>query len=151
MRAVRCRECGADEVVDYRVGGIADGVRAVTDGRGVDLVYDPVGGDAYTEATKCIAANGRILLIGFASGRWGQPSAPHMVAHNYSAVGVMPGAGRTRDDALHAQSVMAEHYRAGRLRVPIHRVFPFDEAPLAVEEMSSGRIKGKVVVAVGSS
>ena len=61
-KAAFCRELGADDVVDHRTTDIAEGVRAATDGRGADAIYDPVGGDAFTRATRCIAPGGRISL-----------------------------------------------------------------------------------------
>src|SRR5262245_14389768 len=81
-----CRALGADQVIDHRAEDIAAGVRRATDGRGADVVFDPVGGDAFEAASRCMAPEGRILLIGFASGRWGAPSPPRMVTGNYSVV-----------------------------------------------------------------
>ncbi|MEZ4291960.1 MAG: CoA transferase [Myxococcota bacterium] len=67
-----CRALGADLVIDRRAQDIAESVLAATDGRGADCVYDPVGGEAFQRATRCVAHEGRILAIGFASGSWGR-------------------------------------------------------------------------------
>src|SRR3979490_2683791 len=64
-----CRELGADLAIDYRTDAFVDGVKAFTDGRGADVVYDPVGGDVFDRSTKCIAFEGRIVVVGFTSGR----------------------------------------------------------------------------------
>src|SRR4051812_43394960 len=60
-----CRDLGAELVIDYRAGDFVDAVKGFTDGRGADVIYDPVGGDTYDRSTKCIAFEGRILIIGF--------------------------------------------------------------------------------------
>ncbi|MEE8166854.1 MAG: NADPH:quinone oxidoreductase family protein, partial [Myxococcota bacterium] len=78
-KAEFCRSLGADHVVDYRSEDIAEGVNAATDGRGADVIYDPVGGEAFVSATQCIAHEGRILAIGFASGSWGKVDTSHLV------------------------------------------------------------------------
>ena len=138
---------GADVVIDHRDEEIAEAVRAATDGRGVDCVYDPVGGDAFQAATRCIAREGRILLVGFAGGDWGRPNPAHMVDRNYSVVGVMPN-GYDRAWKLRAHEALLAHWSAGRLQIPIHEVFPFERVPEAVDVLARGAARGKVVVAV---
>jgi NADPH2:quinone reductase len=143
-----CRALGADVVIDYRSEGIAEATRAATGGRGADVVYDPVGGSAFTAATKCIAHEGRILAVGFGSGSWGQVVTPHLVTRSYGVLGVMPGAGYDRSFKQRAHAELLGHWHAGRLRVPLHRVFPFDHVPAAIEEVAAGKMLGKVVVEV---
>ena len=138
---------GADVVIDHREQSIAEAVREATDGRGVDVVYDPVGGDAFDAATRCIAREGRILLVGFASGSWGAPRPAHMVDRNYSVVGVMPsGYDRAYKEAAHARLV--ELWSDGRLRIPVHGVLPFERLPDAVDVLARSGARGKVVVAI---
>ncbi|MCZ6709874.1 MAG: NADPH:quinone oxidoreductase family protein, partial [Gammaproteobacteria bacterium] len=67
-KVAACRELGADEVIDYNLDDLYDGVMSLTDGRGVDVVYDPVGGDYFDVARRLVAWEGRLLVIGFASG-----------------------------------------------------------------------------------
>jgi NADPH2:quinone reductase len=142
-----CRALGADDVIDHRSEEIASGVRRATGGRGADVVFDPVGGDAFEAASRCMAPEGRILLIGFASGRWGAPSAPRIVTGNYSIVGVLPSfEGREARFAAHAD--LLARWRRREIRVPVHRVFAFDEAPRAVAEVAAGRAMGRVVVGI---
>lgn len=138
---------GADVVIDHREHDIAEAVREATDGRGVDCVYDPVGGDAFKAATRCIAHEGRILLIGFAGGDWGRPSPGHMANGNYSVVGVMP-TGYDRAWKLRAHEALLEHWSAGRFTIPIHEVFPFERLPEAIDVLARGAAQGKVVVEV---
>jgi NADPH2:quinone reductase len=143
-----CRKLGADVVIDYRAEEIAKAVLRATGGRGVDVVYDPVGGAAFSAATRCIAHEGRILAVGFGSGSWGQVVTPHLVARSYSVLGVMPGAGYDRAFKERSHAELIAHWKAGRLCVPLHRVFPFAEVPAAIEEIAAGKMMGKVVVEV---
>ena len=144
-----CSGLGADVVVDYRSQDIAEAVREATAGAGADVVYDAVGGEAFRAATHCIAHEGRLLVVGFGSGQWGQPSAAHLVTHNYSLLGVMPG-GYDRAFKEAAQSVLAEHWRAGRLRVPLSDVVDFEALPTALEELAAGSVTGKLALAVAT-
>ena len=81
-------ELGADVVVDRREHDFIDVVKAETGGRGVDVVYDPVGGDTYRRSTKCIAFEGRILVVGFAGGEIQSAALNHALVKNYSIVGL---------------------------------------------------------------
>jgi NADPH2:quinone reductase len=141
------RGLGAEVVIDYKLDDIAQAVREATDGRGVEIVYDPVGGDAYHSATRCIAPEGRVLVVGFASGSWPLPDPAHMVTRNYSVVGVMPG-GYDRPFKLRMHEFLVERWRRGELRVPIHAVRPFEELPDALAELASGGVIGKSMLQV---
>ena len=146
-KAKFCMELGADDVVDYHAGNIAEGVRAVTGGRGADAIYDPVGGEAFASATRCVAHEGRILAIGFASGSWGQPDTAHLVYNNYSVVGVIPSH-YDRAFKEQAQERLLEWRSEGRLRTRIDELAPFDALPEALEALHAGRVKGKRALAV---
>jgi NADPH2:quinone reductase len=140
-----CLELGADRVVDPTGEALAEAVREATDGRGADVVYDPVGGTAFEEATRCIAHEGRLLAVGFASGRWGRPDPGHLVTHNYSVLGVMPG-GYDRRFKENAHGALVEHWRAGRLRIPVAQRFPFESVPEALGRVAAGGVLGKIAV-----
>lgn len=140
-----CRELGADVVIDYRSQDIAEGVREATGGRGVDVAYDTVGGAAFQAASSVMALEGRLLLIGFAGGEWGKPSPAHMVGGNYSVVGVLPSFYEHGVRAK-AHEELLKYWKDGALRVPIHRVFDFEDVPAAVDELASGRAQGKIAV-----
>lgn len=146
-KAAFCRDLGADEVINYREQGIDEGVLACTGGRGVDVVYDPVGGSAYEAATRCVARDARIVLIGYSSGSWPTIDPLDVVLKSYSVVGGFMGAvSREEGDAHHR--AMMELVEAGKLRVPIDRVFGFDEVPQAIARVGSNEAVGKVVVRV---
>ena len=94
------RTLGADVVVDRHTEDFVEVVKDVTGGRGADVVYDPVGGDAYQRSTKCIAFEGRILVVGFAGGQIQTASLNHALVKNYSIVGLHWGLYTTKDPAL---------------------------------------------------
>lgn len=140
-----CRRLGADETIDYRDQDIAETARSLTDGKGVDVVWDAVGGDAFVAATRCIASEGRLLLVGFGSGSWGQPRAEHMAMNNYSVVGVIPSS-YDRDFRLQTQRALVDLWRGGKLRAAVHETFAFERVPAALELLASRKATGKIVV-----
>ncbi|MGH7337542.1 MAG: zinc-binding dehydrogenase, partial [Myxococcota bacterium] len=127
--------------------GLAEAVLEATAGIGVDVVYDTVGGDAFETATRCIAHEGRLLLIGFASGRWGRVDPAHMVTRNYSVVGVIPS-GYGREVKRRAQDELLAHRARGILRVPLEPLVPFDALPDALARLGRREVLGKLVLAV---
>ena len=149
-KADYCRELGADHVVDYRAEDIAEGVKAATDGRGADAIYDPVGGEAFASATRCVAHEGRILAIGFASGSWGHTDTAHLVYNNYSVVGVIPSQ-YDRAFKEHAQAQLLSWLSEGKLRPRVDELVPFGALPDALERLVDGKVKGKLALAVDPS
>jgi NADPH2:quinone reductase len=149
-KAAFCRALGADHVVDYRAEDIAAGVKAATDGRGADAIYDPVGGEAFASATRCVAHEGRILAIGFASGSWGKTDTSHLVFNNYSVVGVIPSR-YDRAFKERAQQRLLGWWREGRLRPQIDELVAFEALPEALERLAGGAVRGKLAVAVDPS
>lgn len=146
-KAAFCRGLGADHVVEYRKQDIAEGVREATDGRGADAIYDPVGGEAFESATQCVAHEGRILAIGFASGSWGKTDTSHLVYNNYSVVGVIPS---NYDRAFKeaAQERLLGWWREGLLSPQIDELVPFESLPDALERLVAGGVTGKLALAV---
>jgi NADPH2:quinone reductase len=132
-------------VIDRLREDIPKAVLEATDGRGADVIYDPVGGEAFAAATRCIAHEGRLLVVGFASGRWGEASAEHLANRNYSVVGVMPS-GYDRAFRLAAQKELLALHERGAIRVPVERNFGFAELPAALEDLAGGGIAGKAVM-----
>ena len=146
-KAAFCRELGADDVVDYKATDIAEGVKALTEGRGADAIYEPAGGAAFESATQCVAQEGRILAIGYASGSWGQSDTAHMVYNNYSVVGVIPSAyDRTFKEGVQEQ--LLAWRREGKLRPQVDELVPFDSLPDALERLLAGGVKGRLSLAV---
>ena len=144
-KAAFCRALGADLVIDYRNEDLAARVREATGGRGAEVVYDPVGGEAFEAATRAIAHEGRLLVVGFASGRWGVPQCAHLVERNYSLLGVMPG-GYDRAFRQQAQDALCALWRAGALRVPVARTLPFEALPQGLESLARGEVSGRLVL-----
>src|SRR5881397_2480963 len=143
------RRAGAEVAIDYRSADWVEQVRAATDGHGADVIYDPVGGDVFDASLKCIAWNGRLLVIGFASGRIPEVKLNRVLLKNISLVGLHWGA-----HALHQPERIAETlaallalYREGKVEPVVYRTYPLEELPAALEALGSRQSYGKVVVA----
>jgi NADPH2:quinone reductase len=140
-----CRKLGADHVINYRDVPINEGVQQIRGRRGVEMIYDPVGGAAYDQAVKCIARRGRVILIGYSSGTWAKVDPLNAVLRSYSLVGAFPGA-RTLDETRAHHEALCALAEAGKIHTPIDRVFPFERVPEAIERVGSNRAVGKVIV-----
>jgi len=145
-RADFCRELGAHDVVDRSRDDVAESVRALTGGRGADVVFDPVGGDAFESATRCVAREGRILAVGFASGSDARASTRHLMTQSYSVVGVMVG-GYERAFALDVHRDLVDRHARGELRIPVERTVPWSELPEALGRVAAAEVRGRLVLA----
>jgi NADPH:quinone reductase len=143
-----CRRLGADLVIDYRAEDFVEPVKAFTDGKGVDVIYDPVGGDTYDRSTKVIGWEGRILIIGFTSGRMAESKTNHVLVKNYSVVGVHWGNYALMEpsinDTMHAE--LTAFHAAGKIDPLVSEVIPLSEAPAALERLASRKSVGKIVI-----
>jgi NADPH2:quinone reductase len=143
-KAEFCLGLGADAAIVYGNEPLAPRLREATGG-GVDVIYDPVGGDLAEDAITALARNGRFLAIGFASGRWPVIEAHDLVVANTSFLGVIAG-GQTPEElaAIHAglSSLIAE----GRLRNAVTATFGFDELPTALQSIADRAVIGKLVL-----
>ncbi len=140
-----CRALGADHAINYRDVPIHEGVQQIVGRKGVEMIFDPVGGAAYDQAVKCIARHGRVILIGYSSGSWARVDPLHAVLRSYSLVGAFPGA-RTPEETSAQHEALCAMAEAGKIRTPIDRVFPFEQVPEALERVGSNRAVGKVIV-----
>jgi NADPH:quinone reductase len=147
-KAAVCRELGAHEVIDYRSEDIVSRVREVTGGHGADVVWDPVGGDVFDASRRCVAFEGRLVVVGFASGRIPSVPAGHVLVKNYSVVGLHWGLYRTVDPQVvsDAHEQLARLYAAGSIRPLVSERVPMAEAPAALTRLASRGTVGKVVV-----
>lgn len=147
-----CRELGADLAIDYRKEDFVDAVKGFTNGRGADVVYDPVGGDVFDRSTKCIAFEGRIVVVGFTSGRIPEARANHILIKNYAVVGLHWGLyQKVAPDLIDAATPMLfDLYSQGKIRPHISRRFALEEAPAAISEVTGRRSTGKVVLVTGA-
>ena len=111
------RQNGADEVIDYREEDFAERVMALTGGKGVDVIYDSLGGDVFDRSLKCIAWNGRLLVIGFASGRIPEVKANRILLKNIAVTGLHWGANLAPEPGRIGESVYAlfELHAAGKI------------------------------------
>lgn len=142
-----CRRLGAELAVDYREQDFVDIVKEATGGRGADVVYDPVGGDVYDRSTKCIAFEGRILVIGFTGGRFADARTNHVLIKNYSVVGVHWGLYALKNPALvhETHDDLVRLYDAGRIDPLISETVALDEVPAALGRLGSRGTHGKIV------
>lgn len=142
------REHGADELIDYRTESIRDRMRELTGGQGADVVYDPVGGDAFDQALRAVNWEARMLVIGFAAGRIQSVPANLILVKNISVIGVVWGAQAARDPVLVSRNLaeLLRWWEAGRLKPVVARTFPLAEAGAAMEALLSRRYAGKIVL-----
>ncbi len=144
-KAAFCSALGADHVINYRETPINEAVKQIVGRDGVQVIYDPVGGSAYAQAVKCIARHGRVVLIGYSSGEWPKIDPLNVVLRSYSLVGAFPGA-RTHAETLAQHQELCSLAAAGKIRVPVDRVFDFAEVPAAIERVGDSQAVGKVIV-----
>ncbi len=141
-------DLGADAAFDYKEVDVVEAVRAATDGRGVDVCYEAVGGDIFDQVRRTMAWDGRLLIIGFTSGRIPEAPANHILLKNYSIVGVHWGASLDRDpSALRRHwDRICELHDTGHIDPLIDAVRPLDEAVAGLDDLDNRRTKGKVVI-----
>ena len=145
-----CREHGADAVVDYAREDLRERIRALTEGRGADVVYDAVGG-AYSEpAFRSIAWRGRHLVVGFAAGEIPRLPLNLALLKGAAVVGVFWGDFARREPERLAQSVqqLGRWYEEGKLRPHVSSTFALAQAPEALKLMAERRVTGKVVLRI---
>jgi NADPH2:quinone reductase len=144
------RAHGADDLVDYRTESIRDRVRALTSEAGADVVFDPVGGDAFDQALRAVNWQARMLVIGFAAGRIQSVPANLILVKNISVVGVVFGAQAARDPARISRSLaeLVQWWEAGRLQPQIGATFALSDAAAAMRALLSRRYAGKIVLTV---
>jgi len=142
------RAHGADELIDYRQESIRDRVRELTAGRGADVVFDPVGGDAFDQALRAVNWEARMLVIGFAAGQIQAVPANLILVKNISVIGVVWGAQAERDPVLVSRNLaeLLRWWETGRLKPEVARSFPLAEAGAALEALLSRRYAGKIVL-----
>jgi NADPH2:quinone reductase len=145
-----CREIGADHALNYKTQDFVEEVKKITGGRGADVVYDPVGGDVYDRSTKCIAFEGRIVVVGFTSGRIPQAAANHVLIKNYSVVGLHWGLYARRAPELipPATRALLDLYEAGKIKPYISTRLSLSQAPRALAMVAEGKSTGKVILTV---
>lgn len=145
----QAKALGADHVIDYTTEDLRARLKDLTDGRGVDVVFDPVGGDAFDAALRATAWEGRLVIAGFAGGRIQQIPANLLLVKNIAAIGFFFAEYRSRmpDLVRDAFAEMAGWLRDGKLKPHVSHVFPAEEVAAAMELLTSRRATGKIVLA----
>ena len=144
-RAAFCRELGAEIAVNHRDGPLAAALRAATGGHGVDVIYDPVGGEPAEDAAGSLARNGRLLAVGFAAGRWPRLATHDLVVANTSLVGVFAG-GQSPAELDKIHSALSRLVAEGTLRNAVTATPTFDELPSALQRLADRGVIGKLVM-----
>ncbi len=144
------RQAGADELINYSDGELKEKVKALTDGRGADVIYDPVGGDLFDQCMRSVAWYGRVLVIGFAAGDIPKVPINLILLKSCQVVGVFFGAwsGRFQDEAAENFREILELYEAGKIDPLIGAEYPLKDYAKALRDLSERRAIGKVVVNV---
>jgi NADPH2:quinone reductase len=143
-----CRQLGADHVIDYTAEDFVPLVKEITGGHGADVVYDPVGGDVFDRSRRCIAFEGRLVVVGFTSGTIPQAPVNHALVKNYSIVGLHWGLYRKLDPArigmVHEE--LCRLFDDGAIAPLIGSTLPLTELPQAMAAIADRGTVGKVVL-----
>jgi NADPH2:quinone reductase len=146
-KAEVARALGADVVVDRLSQDFVPVVKEVTEGRGADVIYDSVGGEAYARSTKCVAFEGRILVVGFASGQIPSAALNHALIKNYSIVGLHWGLYRTKEPQaiVECHRQLTKLVADGAIRPLVSERLGLDDVPAALEKLAHGDTVGRIV------
>lgn len=156
--ATSASDAKLDQVIAYGADyglnvtqGFKDRVKALTGGRGADVIYDPVGGDVFDESVRCIAFNGRLCVIGFTSGRIADLPTNMALIKGFSLVGVRAGEYGRQFPERGRENIEAiwDMARTGKTRPRVHAEFGLDDTRRAFEELQNRRVVGKVIVCPG--
>ncbi len=144
-------EHGAEAAIDYREEDIKERVKALTGGRGADVVFDPVGGAVFDASLRCTAWSGRLLTIGFAAGEVPQVPANLLLVKNLSVIGCYWGSYRKHAPALLESEFedLFGWFEEGRLSPHVSHALPLEQTAEAMDLLLSRRSTGKVVVTTG--
>jgi NADPH2:quinone reductase len=147
-----CRQHGADQTINYATEDLRERIKALAGGKGVDVIYDAVGGPYTEPAFRCIAWRGRHLVIGFAAGEIPRLPLNLALLKGASVVGVFWGEFTRREPQAFAESArqLARWYRDGKLKPHVSATFPLAKAAEAMNLLVSRKAKGKVVIRIGA-
>ncbi|MCC2595894.1 NADPH:quinone oxidoreductase family protein [Pusillimonas sp. MFBS29] len=143
-----CLQHGADHVINYEQDDLREKIKSLTDGKGIDVIFDPVGGSFSETAFRSIAYGGRHLVVGFAAGDVPRLPLNLPLLKSASIVGVFWGA-FLRKDKTQAQRHLDEliqYYNDGHVQPPVTKTYRLDEVPLALRDVIERRVTGKLVI-----
>jgi NADPH2:quinone reductase len=144
-----CLELGADVALDPDEPDLAKAVLAANDGRGVDVVFEPVGGSLFTAATRCVASEGRIVVVGFAGGEEGAVRPGHLLRRNYTVMGIYMGAYSGKENRRYMLAMHDEIMgllASGRCRALIDRETDLGGAAQALTDLAVRKVTGRPIV-----
>jgi NADPH:quinone reductase len=142
------RKHGADDGIDYGSEDLKEALRAITQGRGADVIYDPVGGAYAESALRSIAWQGRFLVVGFAAGEIPKLPLNLVLLKGCDVIGVFWGSWIERDPAAHRANMeqLVTWCVEGKLSSHVHAVYPLAEAPAALKAIAARQVMGKVIL-----
>ncbi|MFL5253602.1 MAG: NADPH:quinone oxidoreductase family protein [Rhodopila sp.] len=151
-KAAFCRRLGADECIDYTKADMREQLKALTGGRGVDVIFDPVGGAHAEPALRSIGWQGRYLVVGFAAGEIPKIALNLILLKGCSVTGVFWGAFFDRGGEARQRHLqrLAALYRSGAIRPQVSAVYPLHDAARAIRTVMDRQATGKIVVEVAS-
>ncbi|MFP6742772.1 MAG: NADPH:quinone oxidoreductase family protein [Alphaproteobacteria bacterium] len=150
-RTALAAEHGADHLIDYSTENLRERVREITDGKGVDVIFDPVGGQLFDVALRCLGWEGRLIVIGFASGTIPQVPANILLVKNCGVLGFYWGAYRRRDPERMkaAYKQLFKWFEKDKLKPHVSQTFPLEQAGEAMRILADRKAKGKIVLTTG--
>ena len=148
-----CRKLGAEIAVDYEEENFVDAVKEATEGRGADVIFDPVGGDVFDLSRRCVAFEGRIVIVGFTGGRIADAPTNHLLVKNYSVIGLHWGLYNKKIPELIVEThdALIRLYEEGKIDPLIFETVPFEEVPQKLELLSTRKTYGKLVTKPSAS
>lgn len=143
-----CKEYGADEVINYSTENLKERIKELTDGKGADVIYDPVGGDYTNAALRATAWEGRYLVIGFAAGNIPKIPLNLPLLKGCQIVGVFWGSFAQKEPNANLANTMElmQWFFSGKLKPHIHGTYPLESGAEAIRALMDRKVKGKVVV-----
>ena len=146
-----CEKLGAEVAVDYKEENFVDAVKEATDGRGAEVIFDPVGGEVFDLSRRCVAFEGRIVIVGFTSGSIADVPTNHLLVKNYSVVGLHWGLYNkvAPELVVETHEALVELYQNDEIDPLIFKTVPFEEVPEALGLLGSRKTYGKLITTPG--
>lgn len=143
-----CKERGADEVINYEIEDLKNRIKELTNGKGANVIYDPVGGKYSEAALRGIAWEGRYLVVGFAAGEIPKIPLNLPLLKGCQIMGVFWGSFAIKDPSKNLKNSieLMNWYREGKVKPHIHKLYSLADTPKALEEMMARQVRGKVVI-----
>lgn len=146
------RAAGADHLINYSNGNLRDPLKEITNGKGVDVAYDPVGGPMFEQIVRSAAWNGRVLIVGFVGGDIPKVATNLLLLKGAAAVGVFYGSFSARNPRLDQENfdTLFRWFAEGKIKPKIHRVYAMHEYAEALNALANRQVMGKAIIQIGS-